>query len=499
MKSSNLASSPAQSRQTRQQFAKPEDYLSYELGKAVQELPPLYTRLLAGSISLLVFGTLIWANFSKVDEVAVAPGQLIPSTEVRPVRALGDGTVQTINVKEGDHVEKGQVLIERDPGIEQASVDRLAKSAELIQQDLKRLEAERTGETTAGTNLQDQLLTSRLQDYKANLDAALAEVNRQAAIRKAAQVRLSRLQENLLNARTNVTNAKTNLANAKMIVNQAKGLLANARTKEKGLRILLNDGAAPRLDYVDAQNAVIQAQAGVTNSEDSVTNAQDKITEAIDKVVSTEKEIVSQEQEIRQAEEAYQGAVKKAESVGTQRRSEILTDLNKRREEQATTEGQLDQARKERQREIVEAPVTGRIYSIKATRGPVQTGEELLSILPDGQELLLEVKVLNRDIGFIREGMKAKVKMATFPFQEFGTIDGEVVKVSANSINDKDLGLVFPTRIKLNQHSINVHGQKVQLTPGMSASGEVVTRQKSILTFLIEPVTRRFSEAFSVR
>jgi HlyD family secretion protein len=89
--------------------------------------------------------------------------------------------------------------------------------------------------------------------------------------------------------------------------------------------------------------------------------------------------------------------------------------------------------------------------------------------------------------------------MATFPFQEFGTINGEVVQVSANAIADKDMGLVFPTRIKLKQHSIAVRGKNVELTPGMSASGEIVTRKKSVLTFIMEPVSRRFSEAFSVR
>jgi len=100
---------------------------------------------------------------------------------------------------------------------------------------------------------------------------------------------------------------------------------------------------------------------------------------------------------------------------------------------------------------------------LQATRGPVQAGEELLSILPDGEELLLEVKVLNRDIGFIREGMKAKVKMATFPFQEFGTINGEVVKVSPNAIVDKELGLIFPRELG----SINTQsgaGQNVVFT-----------------------------------
>ncbi len=495
----SLASSPAQARQTKQQFARSEDYLSYELGKAVQELPPLYTRLLSGSISLLVFGAITWAHFSKVDEVAVAPGELIASSQVRPVRSLGEGTIKAIKVKEGDRVQKGDVLVERDSDLPQAQVDRLAKSARLIQEDLRRLEAERTGAAATGTNLQDQLLTSRFKDFEARRNAAIAEANRQLAVMNEAKVRVSRLQENLINARTSVVNAKTNLANAQSIFDKAKGLLANAEKREQGLRSLIADGAVPRLDYIEAQNGVIQAQAGVTTSEDGITNAQNKVTEAQDKVTSIEKEIAAQAQQVQQAQQAYQGARDQAARVGSERQSEILTQINKRNEEQATVEGELVQARKQQQQNVITAPVAGTIYSVKATRGPVQAGEELLSILPQGEELLLEVKVLNRDIGFIREGMRAKVKLATFPFQEFGTINGEVVKVSPNATTDKDLGLVFSTRIKLDKHSINVRGQQVKLTPGMSASGEIVTRQKSVLTFLIEPVTRRFSEAFSVR
>jgi len=129
--------------------------------------------------------------------------------------------------------------------------------------------------------------------------------------------------------------------------------------------------------------------------------------------------------------------------LASERQSEILTQLNKRREEQTTTvEG--DSRQNAARTGNYRSSVAGRIYSVKATRGPVQAGEELLSILPDGEELLLEVKVLNRDIGFIREGMK--VKMATFPFQEFGTIN-EVVKVSPNAIVDKELGLIFPREL----------------------------------------------------
>lgn len=499
MKNLPLVSSPVQSRQVKQQFANPEDYLSYELGKAVKELPPLYTRVLAGSISLMMFGTIAWAHFSQVDEVAVASGEVIASLQVRPVRSLGDGTITNVKIKEGDRIHKGDILIERNPDLPEAEVNRLAKSTQLIREDIRRLEAERTGSVIAGTLLQDQLLNSRLKDFEARRSGAIAEANRQVAVINEAKVRLARLQENLVNAKTNLANAKTNVVNAEGVLVKAKSILANAQKREQGLRTLLADGATPRFDYLDAQSGVFQAQTYVTRSEDGITNAQAKVTEAQDKVVSTQKDIAAQMQQIQQAEQAYKGAVNKSEQLGSERQSEILTLLNRRREELTTVEGQLQEARKQQEKETIKAPVAGTIYSLKATRGPVQAGEELLSILPEGEQLMLEVKVLNRDIGFIRQGMKAKVKMATFPFQEFGVIDGEVVQVSPNAIVDKDLGLVFPTRIKLNKHSIQVRGKEVELTPGMSASGEIVTRKKSVLTFITEPVTRRFSEAFSVR
>lgn len=153
--------------------------------------------------------------------------------------------------------------------------------------------------------------------------------------------------------------------------------------------------------------------------------------------------------------------------------------------------------------DTITAPISGRIYNIQTTLAErtIEPGEELLSILPDGQDLMLEVKVLNRDIGFIEVGMPAKVKLATFPFQEFGTIDGEVMHISPNATVDKDLGLVFTARVKLDRTTMPVPVQQrdVQLVPGMSATAEIVTRQRSVLTFLLEPITRRFSEAFSTR
>ena len=133
----SLTANPIQARQTKQKFAKPDEQLSYELGKAVQELPPLYTRLLAGSISLIVVSAIGWAHFSQIDEVAVAKGELIASTQVRPITSLGSGTILKVKVKEGERVVKGQVLVERDPDLQSVDVVRLSKTAKLIKEDLQ--------------------------------------------------------------------------------------------------------------------------------------------------------------------------------------------------------------------------------------------------------------------------------------------------------------------------------------------------------------------------
>jgi HlyD family secretion protein len=459
--SSPLAANPAQARQTRQQFATPDEYLSYELGKAVQALPPLYTRLLAGGLTAIVVSAIAWAHFSKVDEVAVAQGELTPAEQLRPVQALRGGQIVEIHVQEGDRVEQGEVLIEQDAAISEADVVRLQETTELIRQDMARLEPELTGGISTGTPIQDQLLAARLQEFATQQSAAQSEVAQQESAIVAATARLTRLEANLRNARST---------------------LANAEEREASLRELAapENGAVPRFDYLEARDGLIQAQ---------------------NQVASLEQEIAEQQAQIRQAEAAYRQSAEISTRIDSERRTEILTQLNRRREELANIEGQLEQATRQQEQETIRSPIDGVVYNLQISRaeGTVQPGEELLSILPDGEDLVLEVQILNRDIGFISPGMRAKVKMATFPFQEFGIIDGEVMRVSPNATTDEELGLVYPALVRLDRTTVPVRGQEVELLPGMAATAEIVTRQRSILTFLLEPVTRRFDEAFSTR
>ncbi|MBD2077085.1 HlyD family type I secretion periplasmic adaptor subunit [Phormidium sp. FACHB-592] len=434
-----------QRQQTKVQFANAQDYLNYELGNAQRRLPSVYVRLLGFSICALVGGTIAWATFSKVDEVATAPGQVIPASQVQPMRSLASGLLREIKVAEGKHVQKGDVLVQLDPTISQSEVDRLEKLSQQSRDTLARLQAERNGNTQAGSLLQNQLLAARLREFRDRRAAAHAEANRQMSIIETTQVKLSQLQSE---------SAYTN-------------------TKANAIASLLTNGAVPRFDYLDARN----------------------------KADSLQKEIIAQKQEIEQAKQSYQAAINNATRLESERQSEILTQIDKQQQELTDLNAQLTQAQAQHKHSTVRAGVAGTVYNIKVSKtgATVQPGDEVLSIVPDGEELILEAKVQNQDIGFVRSGMRVKVKLATFPYQEFGMIEGIVSRVSPNAVNEQNGGLVFPVQVRLKQRSVRTSDQEVLLSPGMAATAEIVTRQKTVMSFLLDPITASWDRAFSVR
>lgn len=422
-----------QRQQTKHQFSISsfKEYLAYELGIAIEAPPPWVARALVGTLSLLVFGTIIWSAVSKVDVVATASGELIPSSRVTPIQALGGGLLQEIKVKEGDYVKKGDSLVKLNPTLSNAEFQRLRALVQLKREQLTRLEAERSGQSQTSSPLQNELLSERAKETR-------ARVNRQRSVVKAAQAALRRVQIHL----------------------------SLADTRRQSLGMLFHNGAIPRMDYLEAQT----------------------------EFASLQEEYVAKQQEIAQATEE----LKQLEAT---QRSEILTQLTQEQQELASLEGQLAQAKEQRDRDTIPAPVSGTVYNVKIakTGATLQPGEELLSIAPEGEELIVEAKVLNRDIGFVKPGMPVKVKLETFPYQEFGILSGTVERVSANSVSHPQEGLVFPARIRLKQHSVRVRGQEVPLAPGMAVTAEIVTRQRTVLSFILEPITASLDNAFSVR
>ncbi len=405
-----IASSPVQARQTKQQFAESGTYLDYELGKAVQELPPIYTRLVAVSLSFVVFGAIAWAALSKVDEVAVASGKVLAGEqEVQPVRSLSTGTIKYINeakVREGQQIQKGELLIELDSNAPQVDIETLKNQAQLIRQDLQR-----------ATKAADE-------SHKAD--------------KKKAQIEYDRLGNNLEFAKLKERKE------CPFFPGVYKELPGAYREKCK-----------------DAQNQLNNAK---------------KFFEA-------------QKQEIKKLNEDY--------------KTSSLSGLSKREEELKSVEGRLAQANNQLQNQNIIAPIDGEVYNIKVNlgQGAVQSGQELLSIAPVGniwEKPVIEVDLPAQYQGFINRGMRAKVKIDTFPYQAFGTVDGIVIYISPNAVSKDNSGKqVFPTRIRLQKNLLKVGGDYKKITSGMPVTGEIVMRKKTVLSLLVDPITQQVDDVFS--
>jgi HlyD family secretion protein len=508
----SMSASPAQSRQIKQQLAMPEESLSYELGKAVQELPPMYTRILSGAIGAFTLGTLAWAQFSQVEEVAVTQGKLLPSSEVRPIRATNIGGVSKALVKEGDTVSKDQVLIELDPGASETSVEGLEKEVAKLKSEITRLEVEDKGGVGSGTVDEQRLNDARRLELATKQQSALSEAARKKEAINEQISRRDRIVEAKRAAESNQRSAEAAFQQAEAALNSAKEGLAQSQERADRYSKLENTGAVSNVNVIDARERLASANQAVAQAEQQKINAQNAIEQAASEAVSMQDEMQAQESRITQAEQDFQSSASSVQTILPQRQSEVLTQLNQRRTDLTTKQAELEVAKKQKsEREVVKAPFDGTVYNVKVTQGPVQQGEELLSILPKDEELIMEVKVLNQDIGFVQpklnpEGqpLRAKVKLSAFPYQEYSVIEGEVISVSPDAVverdeNGRELGPVFLAKVKLAKSSVRVRDKVVDLTPGMTGTADIVTRKKSILSFLIEPVTRKFDEAFSAR
>ena len=125
----------------------------------------------------------------------------------------------------------------------------------------------------------------------------------------------------------------------------------------------------------------------------------------------------------------------------------------------------------------------------------VKPADPLLIIVPDGEELIVEVMVLNRDVGFVSEGQDAEIKLEAFPFTRYGVIKGTIEHISTDSVENKELGLVFPCLVRLHATHISAGLKKVALAPGFAATAEIKTGNRRIIEFLLSPLSRRLQEA----
>ena len=422
----------------------------------VTETPPspIARIILWTLMALLVVGGL-WTLLGHVDEVAVAPGKIIPRGQVKVIQSEYKGSIKSIKVKDGQRVKMGDILIELDQTVSAADLSQMRKQVNFYRLQLERLEAEQLGlpfqpQVTADMDPVDVATQKKLFD------------SRTTEIRH----RLSQSEAKIAEQRAQLMTAETNLR-------KYTELLAIAVERESRMQELLKENAVSLF-------AVLEYQS---------------------KRIELEQSAAAQQSEIQRVNSALQQSLQEWAGIKSERDKEIATKVVDDRKQLRAYEDELKKAEQKNRQSTLVAPVDGRVaqLSVHTVGGVVTEAQALLVVVPDGTTMEVEAWAANKDIGFLRVGQTAEVKVETFNFQRYGTIDATVTEISADATEDKAKGLVYRMMLRLERQDVDVSGQNAALSPGMSATAEIKIRQKRIIEFFLDPFRKYKSEALRER
>lgn len=422
----------------------------------VVEKPPVpASRVVLWTLLLLIGCTLVWAVVGSLDEVAVAPGKLIPTGNVKIVQAEDKGVIKAICVKEGDLVKQGQLLIELDATIPAADLARIRKEVALYSLEMDRLSAEAA----------NRPFTAKQYPELDERDAALQQM--------LYQTRQLEYQTRLSAAAANVKQNQVSLDNARSVYEKLLPLYEIAQERERKVAELVNLDAVAGFVLLDYRQ----------------------------KRLESEKELASQQKEI----ERLQWSLRQSEDTLANVDAEWLRGIHDKLQEdskalQASRE-ELKKAEEKNRLSAITSPVDGRVsqLAVHTVGGIVTAAEALLEVVPADTKLQLEAWVANKDIGFIQTGQAAEIKVETFNFQKYGTVPGEVIDISPDAVEDKEKGRIYRVVLALEEPSFRAGGRDVLLTPGMTATAEIKIRRKRVIEYFLDVFQQYRSEALRER
>lgn len=431
----------------------------------IREKPPAplagwMLRLLIG----LVAAILLWTALGELDIVAVADGKLVPSTYLKIVQPAEQGIVKEILVKEGQVVQAGEVLIRMD--------------AVLSGADVKAIQAEHDNKRLALRRIDAQLAGKALEREAGDPAELFVQVEAQSV----ANVRA--YENALAQEKSQLEKARNDLAAARQTRAKLEQVLPHYIEQERAFEKLTKDGFAGRIMYTDKQRERIEKEQDLRTQEFTIRSNRALIAQS--------------EQKIAQITADYRRQLQTERvdiAAQFERASQELAKLAHRH---ALLELRAPQAG------IVKDLATHTVGTVAAP------GTILMTLVPEGDKLIAEVWLSNQDIGFVRAGQEAKLKLAAFQFQKYGLIQGTVAHVnvdateapSANtrsdalSGRDRPMGpLAFRTLVELASQDLDADGRRYPLQPGMQVSGEIHLGTRTILEYLLSPVQRAFHEA----
>ncbi len=421
-------------------------------------LPPA-ARMTLYALAAMVLTFLLWASLAEVDRIVVARGRLVTPLPNIVVQPLETSIIQSIDVRVGQVVKQGEKIATLDPTFTSADLEKLKARHQSLDTQVRRLETEiaggrpATGGSDADTLLQSRLAAEKQANYRAQLTKMTETVERL----KAAQ--------------------KTNLHDQQVLDERVRSLAEIEAMQEK--LVAQNFGAKVRL---------LEAREKRQEIERDLLQARNRQAEIRRELAAAEAE--------------------RAAFVNSWRQKSMEELLSTQRDRDAAAE-ELQKVDKRRRLVTLTAPVDAVVLEIarRSAGSVVREAEPLFTLVPLDARLEAEVQIESGDIGYVKLGDAARIKLDAYPFQLHGTLPGDVQTLSEDAFRREMPGAAgaaaaaagadayYLGRITLGGLRLKGMDAKNRLLPGMTLTGEIVVGKRTVISYLLWPLTKALDEA----
>lgn len=408
-----------------------------------------------------------WATWAKLEEVVIGEGKVVPSLSVQTIQSLEGGLVKELLVRQGERVTQGQPIAILDDTRFRASFQESNQQAESLYAQQQRLKAEINSIKVLSSSLpwQDQIVFVP-QGFDINEKSHLALINARANyLERMGQIK-SELEESTLRIEQQAQSYSDTLHNIRTLKSSL-----NIVTKERDmLKAVVESGAVAEVELLKLNRDVIKLNGDIASAE-----------------------AVAQKQKA-----AYSEAITDRRSTALEFRTKVQGQLN----EVTAKLAQLSESRHaiadQLKRTQLVSPVDGRVKEIfvRTIGGVVKPGEPIMELIPEDSNLIVEARIAPKDIAFVRTGLPATVKFSAYDFVIYGGLKGQVTYVSADALQTEDGNAYYRAHIAL---SSETEESGFTIIPGMQVAVDILTGEKTVLSYWLKPILRAKENALRER
>ncbi|EAR55666.1 putative RTX transport protein [Photobacterium sp. SKA34] len=418
------------------------------------------SRKIVWLCSLLVISIITWAAYSKLEEVG--DGKVVPTLAIQKIQSLEGGIIEQVLVKAGEQVKKGQPLIILDDTRFRTAFQESDEHYRTLQAQIKRLKAE----------LDTVKVNTKEKDWKKQITIshqaiAFDDLSKRAQLNAKANYneRIGQIESQLEEAQLTIEQQTEALRDAKSNTSTLYSSLRLVNKEAKMLEGAVKRGAVAEVELIQTRRDQVKLRGEIASSK----VAQQKTSAAL------------------------REAIVMRRNLALEFRTSVQAQLNEATNQFAQLEDSQEGLADQLKRTEITAPMDGTIKDIlvRSLGGVVKPGEPIMELVPNDSKLIVEARISPQDIAFVSKGLEATIKFTAYDFVVYGGRKGTVTYVSADALQTEDGTAYYRAHIQLHDDP----DTRLQVIPGMQAMVDILTGEKTVLSYWLKPLLRAKASA----